>query len=255
MKNDGIGFVIEPRTILKNEWYTEPLTMHLMRHCRLRANFESSKWRGIPIERGQFITSLKNLSTETGLSVMQVRTALEKLEKSGYITSKATNKNRLITVLFYSDEQNGNKQANKRVNKQVTSKSANKQQTSNKQPNKQVTTDNNINNITNKTSVCAPSAHTQEEKKTALPSAPVERPSAVSYGEMRQYQIDNHLGGGEIVTEFYDGFRKSGTKIPGNWKELYTQFVHAGMDAQIEFIERLERGEYIEKWGRADAGA
>lgn len=254
MKEDNAGFVIEHRAILKNEWYTEPLTMHLMRHCRLRANFENTKWRGIQLERGQFVTSLKTLSTETGLSVMQVRTALEKLEKSGYITSKPTNKNRLITVLFYSDEQNVNKQANKRVSKQVTSKSANKQQTSNKQANKQITTDNNINNITNKTSVCAPSAHTHKEEAASAPHALGERAAAVTYGEIRQFQIDHHIGGGEMVSEFYNGFEKSGTKIPDNWQDLYIRYARAEWEAQNEFIEKLENGEYIEKWGHADAG-
>lgn len=109
------GFVIEPRNIIRCEWYTDVVTMHLYRHCRLRANFESTKWRGIELERGQFITSLKTLSAETGLSVMQVRTALAKLEKSGYIANKSTNKNRIITVLFYSDEQAGNKQVSSQI--------------------------------------------------------------------------------------------------------------------------------------------
>ena len=84
------GFVIEPRDIMDNEWYTEPLTMHLYRHCRLRANYADAKWQGIEIKRGQFITSLSTLSNETGLSVMQIRTALGKLKKTGYITNKST---------------------------------------------------------------------------------------------------------------------------------------------------------------------
>ena len=247
MKEDNAGFVIEHRAILKNEWYTEPLTMHLMRHCRLRANFENTKWRGIQLERGQFVTSLQTLSTETGLTIKQVRTALEKLEKTGYVASKATNKNRIITVLFYSEEQNMGKQNGKQKGNQKT----NKGQTKGKQ---RATDNNNISNdILNKeTSVCAPSAHTHKEEAASAPHALGERASAVTYGEIRQFQIDNHIGGGEYVSEFYNAFEKSGTRIPENWQDLYIRYVRAGCEAQDEFIERLEKGEYIEKWGRAD---
>lgn len=99
------GFVIEPRDIMDNEWYTEPLTMHLYRHCRLRANYADAKWQGIEIKRGQFITSLPTLSKETGLTLSQVRTALSKLKKTGFLTDKSTNKYRIITVLSYDEEQ------------------------------------------------------------------------------------------------------------------------------------------------------
>ena len=144
MNEDNLGFVIESRSILKNEWYTEPITMHLMRHCRLRANFEDTKWRGIQIKRGQFVTSLKTLSTETGLTIKQVRSALEKLEKTGYVASEASNKNRIITVLFYSEEQNVGKQNGKQKGNQKANKGQAK--------GKQRATDNNNNNGTMKTS-------------------------------------------------------------------------------------------------------
>ena len=78
MNTKNIGFVIEPREIMNNEWYTEPNTMHLYRHCRLRANYSDTKWRGIELKRGQFVTSINTLSEETGLSVRQVRTAIDK---------------------------------------------------------------------------------------------------------------------------------------------------------------------------------
>lgn len=252
--NDNTGFVIEPRAILTNEWYTDPLTMHLLRHCRLRANFENTKWRGIEIKRGQFVTSLKTLSTETGMSVMQVRTALEKLEKTGYITNNATNKSRIITVVFYIDEQKHNKQVSKRANKQVTSKSANKQQTSNKQ----ITTDNNniSNDILNneKQGVCAPSAHTQQENNAAAPGALGERGRAakVTYVDVRRYQIDNRIGGGEEASEFYSGFEKSGTRIPDDWQKIYRAFIRASDDDRVRFMTKLLSGGYRDKWGAAD---
>ena len=94
--------------------------------------------------------------------------------------------------------------------------------------------------------------HTHKEEAASAPHALGERASAVTYGEIRQFQIDNHIGGGEYVSEFYNAFEKSGTRIPDNWQDLYIRYVRAGWEAQNEFIDRLENGEYIEKWGRAD---
>ncbi|MBQ1453724.1 MAG: hypothetical protein IIZ23_07120, partial [Ruminococcus sp.] len=248
------GFVIEPRAILTNEWYTDPLTMHLLRHCRLRANFENTKWRGIEIKRGQFVTSLKTLSTETGMSVKQVRTALEKLEKTGYAASKATNKNRIITVFFYDEEQSMGKQTGKQTGKQRANKRAGKGQTEGKQ---RATDNNNISNdILNneKQGVCAPSAHTQQENNAAAPGAPLaERGhAAVTWNEIRQFQIDHHIGSGEIVDDFYDAFKKSGTRIPDNWQDLYCRFAKASYDVQLEFAKNLKAGKYYDRWGKAD---
>ena len=137
MNLKNTGFVIEPREITNNEWYTEPNTMHLYRHCRLRANYSDTKWRGIELKRGQFVTSINTLSEETGLSERQVRTAIDKLVGTGYLTNKSSNKNRIITVLNYDTEQ----QYDKQNDKQIDNPAASKQQSDDRQ----MTTDNNKN--------------------------------------------------------------------------------------------------------------
>lgn len=147
------GFVIEPRSMLSHEWYTDPLTMHLYRHCRLRANYTDTEWRGIKLKCGQFITSIKTLSAETGLSVKQVRTALNKLEMTGYAASKTTNKYRIITVLGYYDEQFSGKQKGKQDGKQTDNQRASKR-----------ATDNNINNKTSNIVGQTPTAYSSEIK-------------------------------------------------------------------------------------------
>ena len=203
--SDLEGFVIEYRKIMQWEWYTDVNTAHLFRHCILRANYQDTMWRGIEIKRGSFITSLQTLSTETGLSVMQVRTALAKLEKTEEITSKTTSKYRIISVKNYDLYQQNNKQSNKRNNKQnskvITSKSARKQQGNNNQ----ITTDNNIDiskdiSINKETSggVCPTGTHTppQEENKAAQPSVtplggepsePLSRREWRTYCELKGY--------------------------------------------------------------------
>ena len=73
------------------------------------------------------MTSLEKLSKETGLSVMQVRTALNHLFLTGELTSISFSKYRVITVVNYNQYQLCDKQANKQLtssqqasNKQVT---------------------------------------------------------------------------------------------------------------------------------------
>ena len=51
-------------------------------HLLLTVNWTPAKWHGIEILPGQKITSRETLATETGLSIRQVRTALEKLQKT-----------------------------------------------------------------------------------------------------------------------------------------------------------------------------
>ena len=131
------GFITLERKIFKWEWYTELTTCRLFIHLLLKVNHSDNNWRGIMVKRGSTVTSLNTLSLETGLSIQQIRTALNKLEKTGEITDKPTKRNRTINVLKYNDYQ--------QVNKQSTQK----QHKNNKQDNKQSTTNNNDNNDIN----------------------------------------------------------------------------------------------------------
>lgn len=113
------------RKILNWEWYDCLPVFKLFIHCLLRANFKDEKWHGMLIERGQFVTSLPKLSSETGLTIMQVRTALKSLKSTKEITCKTTNRNSIITVKNYNLYQHNNML----FNSQIT----NKQQTDNSQ--------------------------------------------------------------------------------------------------------------------------
>lgn len=98
---DNQGWISLHRKFMEWEWYTDINTCHLFTHCLLKANHMEKKWRGIDIGRGQFVTSLDSLAKETGLSTRQIRTALDKLKMTGELTSKASSKSRLITVVNY----------------------------------------------------------------------------------------------------------------------------------------------------------
>ena len=138
------------RKMLRWEWYTDTNTKALFLHCLLKANWKDTRWKGIEIKRGQFVTSLSSLSKETGLSIQEVRTALNHLKSTGEVTDRATRKYRIITVLFYDDYQTANKQSNKQL--------TNSQQTANKQPTTDIRTYKN--------------REEQEEEKDALLAPP-----------------------------------------------------------------------------------
>ena len=102
------------RKMVNWEWYTDVNTKVLFLHCLLRANWKPGSWKGIPYERGQFITSLNSLATETGLSIKMVRTALNHLIMTKEVTSEGQGKGkaqyRIITVLNYDSYQATGKQ-------------------------------------------------------------------------------------------------------------------------------------------------
>ena len=131
------GWISVHRKLLNWEWFTDVNVSHVFLYCLLRANHTNTKWRGQEIGRGQFITSLDTISKETGLTVRQIRTVLDKLKVTGELTSTASSKSRLISITNYNNYQGHDKHSVK----QVTSKR--------QADDKQVTTDNNVNNNNN----------------------------------------------------------------------------------------------------------
>ena len=138
------------------EWYTDIPTKCLFIHLLLLANHQPRKWRGQTVNTGELITSIGSLVNGTGLTEQQIRTAIKKLESTGEIERKATNKNTIIIVLNYKQyqgmEYTEQQTNNKPNNNQITIK-----QQSN---NNQITTNKNIrikelknerNNITSET--------------------------------------------------------------------------------------------------------
>lgn len=106
------------------EWYSDINTSRLFLHLLLRVNYEDKNWRGVLVKRGSMITSLGNLSKETRLSVMQIRTSLSKLISTHEITYTGTREYSTITIEKYNEYQTCNTQDNRPI--------TNEQQTSNK---------------------------------------------------------------------------------------------------------------------------
>lgn len=113
----------------------------------LLANHEQNEWewkgKKYYVKPGQFITSLSSIAKYSGkdVSIQNVRTALKRLEKLGFLTNESTNQSRLITIVNWEEYQGVNNESNKGSNKHLT----NDQQA----PNKHLTTNNNDNNDNN----------------------------------------------------------------------------------------------------------
>lgn len=96
------GWIKIHRQIAKWEWADSPSVFCLFIHLLLMANWEKSKWQGKTIKVGQLITGRNKLAKSTGLSVQQVRTALNKLQSTGEITLTTTKHYTVITISNYA---------------------------------------------------------------------------------------------------------------------------------------------------------
>ena len=103
------------------------------------------EWKGekFTCKAGQLITSLDSIvrKTGTGVSVRNVRTAIDRFEKYNFLTNESTNKNRLITICNWEEYQSKDFADDKQTDKQLT----NERQATDKQ----LTTNNNDNNDNN----------------------------------------------------------------------------------------------------------
>ena len=133
------GWISLYRKFLEWEWYDYPTVKIIFLHCLLSANHKNIKWRDIVIKRGQFVTSYEKLSAANGITVQQVRTALEKLQSTNEITYQSTSKYSIITVKNYNLYQDSNKVKTEASNNQIGG-----------QNNKQITTNNNDNKYNTK---------------------------------------------------------------------------------------------------------
>ena len=107
------------RNILKWRWWSDHNTLIVFLYILLSANITEHGFSGITVHRGQLATSIPSLCNSTGLTKMQIRTALQHLKTTGEITAKVYPKFQVITVVNYDVYQN------------LTGKTAYKQQADN----------------------------------------------------------------------------------------------------------------------------
>lgn len=117
------GWIKLHRKMTEWEWYTDTNTKALFLHLLLVANHEDVKYKGIVVKKGEHITGLEKLAKETGLTIRQVRTAINHLKTTHDVTCNVTSKGTVIRIVnwgkyqcldFESDKQNDT-QCDKRV--------------------------------------------------------------------------------------------------------------------------------------------
>lgn len=155
------GWVLLHRRFLEWEWWDKAEMVQVFLYLLLNANHADQKWRGVRVKRGQLVTSVAKIASDTGLSVQTVRTCIKRLKSTSEITSKSTSAYTIITICNYGkyqdDAPDTNKQNNKPSNKRLTSK----QQTANKR----LTTNNNENNENNENNNISLSLERETERE------------------------------------------------------------------------------------------
>ena len=103
--NSTSSWIKLDRRILRWGWYSDINTKVTFLHLLLIASFEDGEHLGREIKRGQAIIGINKTSSDIGITPRQLRTALDKLERTGEISKKTTNKFTIITIENYSKYQ------------------------------------------------------------------------------------------------------------------------------------------------------
>ncbi len=89
-----------------------------------KASYEDTWFDGCRVVRGQLFCGLPYLSKEWKIGIQSVRTILKHLENDGFLTSKPTNRGRIITICNYESyqfrETNGQQTGQQANNRQLT---------------------------------------------------------------------------------------------------------------------------------------
>ena len=109
------GWIKLHRKFLDWEWYQRSEMVHLFLHFMLLANHEEKKWRGLVIERGQFVTGRISLSDSTGISEQTIRTCINRLKSTNEITTKSTSQYTIITITKYDEYQKDDRKSTRKL--------------------------------------------------------------------------------------------------------------------------------------------
>lgn len=119
------GWIKIYRELLQWEWFEKSEMVHLFIYLLLKASREDRKWQGIPVKKGQLITTNGTIRRDLKLSEQTIRTCMKRLISTGEITYEATNRYVVVTICNYDRYQETkigiNEQNNEQSNIQSTS--------------------------------------------------------------------------------------------------------------------------------------
>ena len=106
------AYIYLRKKILDWQWYSDTPTRSVFIHCLLRASWKETEYKGIRYGRGQLIDSNATIAKDLGISIQNVKTAINHLKESGEITSLKIGRTRIITVVKYDLYQQTNLSTN-----------------------------------------------------------------------------------------------------------------------------------------------
>lgn len=142
------GWIKIHRKLLDWQWYGVINVRLTFLHLLIVANHKDNYVYGNKVLRGQYLTSYDRLAKEVGITPMELRGALAKLESTGEINKQTTNKYTIITICNYDSYQCDNTTEEQTINKQTPNnyQSNNNQLPTNKNDNNDKNNKNEINN-------------------------------------------------------------------------------------------------------------
>ena len=84
-----------------------PTAFTVYTYLLMSAQYEDNTVNGISLQCGQVLTSVRRLSTDTGLTEKTIRIAIKHLIENGYIEQHSTNHYTIFTLCHYTTENKG----------------------------------------------------------------------------------------------------------------------------------------------------
>jgi hypothetical protein len=223
------GWIKLHRQFLQWEWFSDPNVLSVFVYLLLQANHKDGKWRGHEVLCGQHITSNEIISLHTGLSVQMVRTALRKLKSTGEITTQATNKFTLVTIVKWAFYQGGADDCNTQDNNQ----SANSQHSDNTQPTNKQHSINNKQELKEKKN-----RKNVRSEENPLPPTAFEGDSPASYSQPVGFEVENP---NKIIRSNYK-FHGELEQAVNNWltykQEKRQQYKPSGLNSLLSQVQK-----------------
>lgn len=220
------------RNILNWEWYTDANTFRVFMHILLKANYKPSRYKGVEIPTGACVFGFGKCAEELGLSVQNVKTAINHLKSTHEITTKSTNRFTVVKVekwgLWQGSEGEANRPTNRQANKQLT----------NNQPatNFQLTTSKESKKVRRK------------EGKNIYKGLPAELVTA-----LEEFEHMRTLIKAPLTEEAKKRLLTKLTKLAGEDTELKIKILHQSIDHDWKGVYEL-KDEYRQADSRSDAG-
>jgi hypothetical protein len=107
------------RKISEWEWYDDPVTFKVFLHFLITARWQDGSWHGIEIKRGEVLESLPSIAQKNGLTVQNVRTAIQHLLNTNSITIRKSGRCHVYRVSEYEKYQ-GQPDYKQESNREVT---------------------------------------------------------------------------------------------------------------------------------------